>query len=187
MSLLSSLTHCVRRPSDRFPSPFVGAIPGDERLLRRAYEVAGNSGDTSTQNGAIIVDPLTSRVIACGWNDIFPRCCDRPERRARPLKYAWTEHAERAAIFDAARNGIRTQGAWLYCPWLACADCGRAIVLAGIARVVRHRIPQHATRPDWEESIRVADEMFREAGVEVVDHVGELGVRFRFNGEEIEV
>lgn len=156
-----------------------------EEYLKIAYGVAKRSGDLSTQNGAVLV--RDGSVISFGWNDIFPANCATDERRQRPLKYQWTEHAERAAIYAAARAGESTSGATLYCPWLACADCGRAIVLAGISRVVRHRIPQHSTRPDWSASISVADEMMRSVGIEIVDFEGSLGVKFRFDGQEIEV
>lgn len=157
-----------------------------EGYLKAAYEEARKSGDLSTQNGAVLVDS-TGAIVASGRNDIPAMCCDKPDRRQRPAKYQWTEHAERAAIFDAARNGVATEGLTLYCPWLACADCGRAIVCAGITRVVRHRIPQHAERPDWAASIAVADQMFTEAGVEVVEVEGPLGESFRFDGKEITV
>lgn len=155
--------------------------------MKLAYEEAAKSGDLSTQNGAVLVDPAFGGVVAVGHNDIPAPCCDRPERRQRPEKYAWTEHAERAAIFAAAKKGYATDGLTLYCPWLACADCGRAIICAGIKKVVRHRIPQHDTRPDWAASIAAADQMFAEAGVEVVEIAGTLGVSFRFNGEQVGV
>jgi len=114
-------------------------------------------------------------------------CCDKSERRQRPAKYQWTEHAERSAIYDAARRGISTDGTTIYVPWLACADCGRAIVLSGIKRAVRHHIPQHDLRPDWAASIAIADQMFSETGIEVVEYTGFLNETFRFNGEEITV
>lgn len=158
----------------------------DADYLRLAYKAAEASGDLSTQNGAILVDPRTGDVVSGGCNDIHAPVADSPERRQRPLKYAFTEHAERTAILRCARFGVPTDGLVMYAPWLACADCGRAIVYAGIRKVVRHRIPQHAERPDWAASIAAADEMFREAVVEVVEHAEPLGVSFRFNGETIE-
>jgi dCMP deaminase len=158
-----------------------------EDYLRRAYEAASLSKDLSTQNGAILVNPnIGGYIVAEGWNDIVPEGCDNLERRQRPLKYQWTEHAERAAIYIAARWGYPTENLWLYAPWLACADCGRAIVLAGITKCIRHKIPEHAERPDWAQTIAIADEMFKEAGVEVVEVTGRLGVRFRFDGRMIE-
>lgn len=165
----------------------MGKLKSDAEYLREAYKWAAESGDLSTQNGAVLVDPATGEVVATGFNDVHPPLADTPERRQRPLKYQWTEHAERDTVFDAARHGVRTQGKWLYVPWAACADCARAIVYAGISKVVRHKIPQHAERPDWAASCEAGDQMFREAGVEVVDYVGELGVSFRFDGREIQV
>lgn len=156
----------------------------DMYLMRLAYEQARLSPDLSTQNGAVLVDPAGC-VIGVGHNRIVPPTCATADRLQRPAKYLWTEHAERDAIYDAARCGCGTAGATLYAPWLACADCGRAIVLSGITRVVRHRIPQHADRPDWEASIAVADEMMAHAHVTVDEIDVPLGVTFRFNGQEI--
>lgn len=155
--------------------------------LRQAYKIARHSGDLSTQNGALLVHPESGAVLSNGWNDLHPNFEKLTPRRERPAKYEWTEHAERSAIYHAAFNGTKTSGLWLYCPWLACADCGRAIVYAGITKCIRHNIPQHALRPDWAASIATADQMFREAGIEVVEFTGTLGVKFRFNGEEITV
>lgn len=159
----------------------------DEDYVRLAYGWASRSGDLSTQNGAILVRPGTGEIVAAGWNDIHGPMEDRQERRVRPAKYEWTEHAERTAILDAARRGVATEGLTMYCPWFACADCGRAIILAGIKRVVGHKIPQHDTRPDWAASIATAAQMFKEAGVETAYLTEKLGVTFRFCGEIIEV
>jgi dCMP deaminase len=158
----------------------------DAEYLRAAYRLARNSHDLSTQNGAILVDPSTGEVVASGWNDLPPQIRQLGERRLRPAKYLWTEHAERAALYDAASRGIRTSGLWLFCPWLACADCGRALVMSGISRVVGHDLGLHHTRGDWADSIRTADTMFAEAGVRVTRLDAPLGVRFRFDGQEID-
>lgn len=165
----------------------------DEHLkwMKFAYTLASNSKDESTQNGAVIVGRNVffdkDVVVGSGWNDIPGLLHDTPERRQRPLKYQWTEHAERAAIYDAARTGFATHDATMYCPWLACADCGRAIVMAGIKRVVRHKIPEHETQFNWLFSITVADEMFKEAGIEIVELVGKIGATIRFGGVMIDV
>ncbi len=154
--------------------------------LRHAYAVAKHSKDQSTQNGAVLI-PAASGLVVNACNDIPVGVSDTQERRERPLKYAFTEHAERGCIYLAARHGVKTEGATLYACWLACADCGRAIIGAGIKKVVRHVIPQHAGNERWKESIAAADQMFKEAGVEVEEFTGHLGVTVLFNGEEIEV
>ena len=50
---------------------------------------------------------------------------DLTNRFERPVKYMYFEHAERNAIFTAARHGIRTEGATLYVQALPCVDCAR--------------------------------------------------------------
>jgi dCMP deaminase len=45
-------------------------------------------------------------------------------------------HAEAGAISFAARHGIRTLGADLYCTHLPCKKCAELIINAGIRRVV---------------------------------------------------
>lgn len=158
-----------------------------EDMLRCAYKEAQRSKDLSTQNGAIIYNPRRDKVIAWGWNELPPLVRDLPDRRMRPLKYAFTEHAERAAIFDAACHGAATGNCWLIAGWLACTDCARAIICSGITKVIRHKIPQHSLRPDWKVSIARADIMLKEAGVEIHEYEGFLNVKFRFDGQIIEV
>ncbi|MCU1485753.1 MAG: CMP/dCMP deaminase zinc-binding protein [Actinomycetia bacterium] len=52
------------------------------------------------------------------------------------LEYGRTMHAEMDAITSAARKGISTRGATLYCTTLPCHECARLIVGAGIKRVI---------------------------------------------------
>jgi dCMP deaminase len=154
--------------------------------LRLCYGLAENSGDHSTKNAAMIVNFKTGELIGFGINDI-PKGVNPLGRRERPMKYQFTEHAERAAIFNAAKQGMCTDGATMFCCWAACADCARAIVLSGITRLVRHSVPVHDSRPDWDASIAVADQILTEAGVEIVTVREVVGARMFFNGEWIEV
>jgi dCMP deaminase len=159
----------------------------DLDYLRHAYKVAAEfSHDPVTQNGAVLVDEA-GRIVAAGANT-FPRGVRVTEHRtAKPLKYSFMEHAERNAIFEAASEGIQARGLVMYCAWAACADCGRAIIQAGVKELVTHAAEFHQDRPDWNASIALAAEMFAEAGVvfrKVPGHVG--GVKIRFNGQEVE-
>lgn len=154
--------------------------------LRIAYNQARNSPDLSTQNGAIIIDESAgakySPVIGWGCNTLPNGIEITPERLERPAKYLWTEHAERNAIYCAAKLGAACKGATMVCPWFACADCGRAIIQAGITRVVGHKKMFDETPERWRESIENAWTMFREAGVETILVEGSLGVDpIRFN------
>ena len=123
--------------------------------------VATWSKDRSRQFGAVIVDERQT-MVAMGWNG-FPRGIndDVDERHERPDKYLWTEHAERNAIFNAASNGVKTAGCTMYVRWYPCAQCARAIIQAGISKIV-------CTEPDWEdatygEEFKITREMFAEA------------------------
>lgn len=154
----------------------------DREGLEIAYGYALDSPDPSTQNGAFIVNANGLQVGSCNK---FPNgVIATPERLERPLKYNYIEHAERNAIFASTRSGIALLGATMYVPWFACADCGRAIIQAGIRRVVGHKQMFDATPDHWKESIAHADAMLLEAGVETVLIDAKLGVSpIRFNGE----
>jgi dCMP deaminase len=67
-----------------------------------------------------------NEIRAIGDNG-FPRGADDDleARHARPAKHKWTEHAERNAIFAAARAGIPIDGCTMYLPWFPCMDCAR--------------------------------------------------------------
>lgn len=139
----------------------------DEYFMRQVYLVASKSKDRSTKIGAVIV--RDNRVLAQGYNG-FPQGVndDVEERHARPLKYAWTEHAERNAVFCCARHGVSAQGATMYTQGVPCSDCARAVIQAGITKVLTHADWTLATNPRWVESCQVSTQMLQEAGVEVL-------------------
>jgi len=75
------------------------------------------------------------------------------------------EHAERAAIFEAARRGVATAGAHLTTTFFPCIDCARAIVLAGIACL---DTPEPDLQdPVWGESFLRSRVILEEGGVEM--------------------
>jgi dCMP deaminase len=157
----------------------------ERRWLWTAAEIAKGSLDKSTQNGAVLVD--TRGLLISGGANNIPRLLVKRERLDRPLKYSYTAHAERAAIYHAALCGSPTWASTLYCLWFACDQCALAIIEAGIKKVVglesyRQRRPDH-----WKASIEMADSMLDEAGVERACVDAHLGVKLRFNGEIIEV
>lgn len=136
---------------------------------RQLAEVAKTkSKDKSTQVGAILVSP-DNTVISLGYNS-FPRGIvdDRPERQERPEKYFWFEHAERNAIYNAARSGVSTLMSTMYLTVpVVCCDCARAIINAGIANVWMVQGDPSAMGPQWVEHATRTLQMFKEAGVVV--------------------
>ncbi len=136
-----------------------------------AQYVATKSKDESTQCGAVIVDEHQTQ-IATGYNG-FPRGIDdnNPEYHKRPLKYDYTEHAERNAIYQAAASRGGTRGATIYLghsPYLGiCTGCARAIIQAQIKQVVGPNITFTGKGPQWEKNMRTAFQMLKEAGVDL--------------------
>src|SRR5689334_8457570 len=94
----------------------------DSRFMKLAQQIATWSKDRSRQVGCVIVGP-SNEIRAAGFNG-FPRGVDdlNERRHTRPAKYKWTEHAERNAIYNAARVGIPLQGSRMYLPWFPCMD-----------------------------------------------------------------
>lgn len=145
------------------------------RHLRYAYMVAQGSKDPSTQNGAVLVDPETDKVVAWEYNRFPFLVNETAERWERPEKYKFVEHAERGAIYRAAMTGVKTFGLHMYCPWFACTDCARAIIQSGISKVIGHALPEHADNPRWKDSIKDAMTMLDEAGIKYYNVSGKIG------------
>lgn len=141
----------------------------DQRWLALADHVGQWSKDRSTKVGCVIVGNA-NQILSLGYNG-FPRGVNdtTPERHQRPTKYAWTEHAERNAFYNAARTGTSLTGAVLYVPWFPCIDCARGIVQAGISAVVTTSPTTYAVEfvRRWDESFTVSYEIMNEAQVQV--------------------
>ncbi len=164
--------------------PFTLTDDMKRTYLRRCYTYAKkHSPDPSTQNGACLVAP--NQGIVCFGANHFPKGVEyTPERLERPLKYTFVAHAETNAIFAACRKGVRTEGLIMVCPWFACCECGKAIIQAGITKVIGHKKIFDSTPERWKTSIDAAFEMFAEAGVETELVEGDLGGdTIRLNGE----
>lgn len=135
-----------------------------------ANHAATKSKDRSTQVGVVIVGP-DWEPRSTGFNG-FPRGVDDDveERHQRPDKYLWTEHAERNAIYNAARIGTPLKGTTMvmnFCPW-PCTDCARGVIQAGIKRVIGYKnCPFPGKGDQWEHNLSVAKTMLEEAGVEI--------------------
>ena len=132
-----------------------------------AHTIKKKSKDKNTQIGVVIVGK-DKEIISTGYNS-FPRGINDEvlERQERPEKYYWFEHAERNAIYNAARIGVSTKGSTMYLSCgVPCADCTRAIINAGITRIFVER--NDITKgPQWVDSQERSWMMFDEAGVKV--------------------
>jgi dCMP deaminase len=140
-----------------------------EYFLNIAEQVKQKSKDQSTQIGAVIVGE-DKEVLSTGYNS-FPRGLDDslPERQERPEKYFWMEHAERNAIYNAARIGVSLKNSTIYLTsGLPCMDCARGIVNSGIKTVYCKQICTTKNKDKWDESQKKSLELLRECDIDVI-------------------
>jgi dCMP deaminase len=138
----------------------------EEMAMRSCFYAATKSPDPSTQNAAMVINVAGPVPIGPKVNDFPALVTSTPTRWEKPAKYNYVEHAERAVIYKAARDGVSLQGATMVAVWAACTDCARAIIAAGIVRLVRHTASES---PTWDESIAIGDHMMLEAGIVIYD------------------
>jgi len=137
----------------------------DLKFIELSKHVAQWSKDTNRKNGAVIVDD-DNIVLSLGYNG-FPRDCDDSieSRYEQPIKYLYTEHAERNSIYHAARSGVIIKNSRMYMTMFCCADCARAIIQSGIKKII-------APTPDlehekWGPHFKAAIDMLEEAKIEI--------------------
>lgn len=124
--------------------------PSETRvLLSVAYELSRRSTCSRGHNGAVIAQH--GRIIASGYNGAVsgrPHCDHRCTCSA-DAEYMHSEncaaninsgcrdsvHAEANAIAFAARAGVSTQNASIYCTTAPCYDCAKLIINSGISTV----------------------------------------------------
>ena len=177
------------------------SIEEQKEFLQIACNVAKNSPDLSTQNGAVLVKTTFGNsdsgfrrnptLVESGYNR-FPVGVNSDinlvsERFQRRLKYTFTEHAERNCLYDAARFGIQTQGLILVCSWITCSDCARGIIECGIHEIITLK-PKWEHKA-WDDSIANANIMLNEAGIKITYFEGKLfddkeQVTLLFNGKK---
>jgi dCMP deaminase len=146
----------------------------DRRILDRCEEVKEASHDPHRKVGVVIADGEGTE-LATGTNappaKLGLALSDTHTEISRDpnWKYFLLEHAERNAINSARDQGISIQGATMYGTLFPCADCARAIVSAGISRLV---VPGPGGNPQrdekWLQHYQYAHKIFDLAGV-VVD------------------
>lgn len=104
--------------------------------------------------------PLSSLRLIKGTNRVPPGV---KSERDRPMDL-FVEHAERDVLMQAARLGVGTSGATMYLNWYPCADCARAMVGAGIKRLVSSKRPDFGD-PKWGTHFTAASQILAEGGV----------------------
>lgn len=137
----------------------------DQTFLRLVNEFKQRSKDQSTKVGAVIVGH-DNDIRSMGYN-CFPRRVrdDIESRWEKENKLFFVVHAERNAIDNAARAGIRLSGCRLYCNWMPCSNCMGSIIQAGISEVIVETTELIGKLPIWVRSVYFAWEQAKESGV----------------------
>ncbi len=101
-----------------------------------AREVSTRATCDRKHVGAVIVRDRS--ILATGYNGSLTGLphCDEEGHLMEEGHCVRTVHAEANAIVQAARNGVRIEGASIYVTASPCWGCFRLIVNAGIKRIV---------------------------------------------------
>jgi len=135
-----------------------------ENLLDQAIAVARHSPNQVRKVGAVLL-PRDGGPPLQSCNTFPLGVQDNAQRHLGDGRLIWMEHAERNAIFTAARHGRSTFDATLASSYFPCTDCARAIIQAGIRRLVT--LPPDLDDPVWGASFGPSHTMLLEAGVEL--------------------
>jgi dCMP deaminase len=118
----------------------------DEYFMAIAEEVGRRSTCLRRRVGAILV--VDRRILATGYNGApsnVPHCeevgCLREKMKVpsgERHELCRGLHAEQNAMIQAARHGVRIDGATLYTTLHPCSMCAKMAINAGVRRVVCH-------------------------------------------------
>lgn len=114
--------------------------------IQQCISLAGASNCPRLKVGALLVDPQRNVILIDGYNG-GPRaggdlcagdCCLRDQMNipSGTQIEIGCHHAEMNLICNAAANGIKTQGSWLFITCECCELCAKLIHHAGIEKVI---------------------------------------------------
>ena len=146
-----------------------------KELFRRIYVYASDhSNDISTFTAAILLnDKLEEIVIAS--NGFPPGTKKISGWDQKPKKDAISNHAERAVVYKAAKEGIKTSGLTMIMPWAPCFPCANSIIYSGVKKLVCHKQMVDRTPQDWAPELEEAFKLLKLNKVKIVMYDGKIG------------
>lgn len=137
-------------------------ITWDQYFMGIAIMSANRSKDPNTQVGACIVDQ-DNRILTVGYNGMPSGCNDDEmpwdrEGEGMASKYFFVCHAELNAILNY--RGGSLEGSTIYVSLFPCNECAKAIIQAGIRRIV-----YDSDKYDGTPSVVASKRMLKAAGV----------------------
>ncbi len=113
----------------------IDRTPWDQYFMNIARVVSSRATCDRKYVGAVIVRDKT--ILSTGYNGSIrgmPHCTEGGHMMVEGHCVA-TIHAEMNAIIQAARNGVRIEGASIYITASPCWSCFKALANAGIQRI----------------------------------------------------
>lgn len=138
----------------------------DKRWLEVARVVASWSKDPSSKCGSVAV--MDNRIVAQGYNGFARGFKETDELlNNREVKYERMVHAEANMIYNAVYNGQSLKGstAYVYAPLPSCHECAKALIQAGVSRVVSAYDPASEAWERWKDRCEMAGRFFAEGRV----------------------
>lgn len=160
------MTLCLQAQATGGTKPLTKQHEWDVYFLKLARLVSSKSKDLSTKCGCILV--RDKAIVSTGYNGLCSGMDYSEEVNIRPYKYLVWEHAERNSIYLAAKNGTATNDCMAYITGPPCSDCARALIQAGIYRVVwptKHNFIFRMNDPVWKASCEAALNILAECRV----------------------
>ncbi len=113
-----------------------GRATWDEYFMNIAREVATRATCDRKHVGAVIVRDRS--ILATGYNGSIAGLphCDEEGHLMEDGHCVRTIHAETNAVIQAARNGVRIDGAAIYVTASPCFGCFKVIANGGLRRIV---------------------------------------------------
>lgn len=135
---------------------------GLDSLFNLAATAASASPNRVRQVGAAI-QPADGGDPIAACNTFPDGVADLAVRHEGDGRFVWMEHAERNAIYAAARQGRALKGAKIATTFFPCIDCARAIVQSGCSMVTT---PEPALDdPVWGAAFPRSRTILEEGGV----------------------
>ena len=140
----------------------------DEYFMGLAMWSSTRSKDPKSQVGACIVNN-DKRIISVGYNGLTKGMNDNDfswdsigeeTNCLFTTKNPWVVHSELNAILNS--NGADLKGTTMYITLFPCNECAKAIIQAGIKKVIYLRMY------DYQDLVEITKVMFEKAGVECV-------------------
>ena len=135
-----------------------------DEFMTLAVAAAAASPNKVRKVGAVLL--LADGGPPLGACNTFPSgVADLDWRHEGDGRFVWMEHAERNAIYGAARSGRALAGGRIASTFFPCIDCARAIVQTGLAELVTHE--PDLDDPSWGAAFPRSRAILEEGGVKL--------------------